>query len=346
MSTRSIKCPQCSTSIEIEALLSQQIEHELVQQLQADNQKKIKQAVTQAQQQAAQQSRTAMADLENQLKEQTQRASKAEQQELEFRKQARLLAEKEKHIDLELERRLDESKEALEKSLREQLNQANDLEMKKRDREIEKLKQSVADAYRKGQQGSQESQGEVLEEDLQQRLQHAFPADQLKEVKKGKAGADIVHTVMNTSNEPCGILVWEAKNTKAWQPKWIEKLKDDQRLVKANLAILVSAALPPEVEQFGRINGVWVSGLAAAIPLASALREQLTMVEYARNASAGKGDKMDLMYSYLSGDEFRQKIEGIVDAFTTMQNQLNKEKAAMQRSVSYTHLTLPTIYPV
>ncbi len=331
MSTRSIKCPQCSSRIEIEALLSQQIEGELVERLQAENQKSIDAAIKQATSKAQLDSKKALADLTNQLKEQEQRAAKAEKQELEFRKQARLLKDKENSLDLEIERRLDESKAKMELMLKEQFNKANDLELKKRDREIEKLNQAVKDAYQKGQQGSQESQGEVLEDDLQERLERAFPMDQLEEVKKGKAGADILHTVVNTENQPCGLLIWEAKNTKNWQPKWITKLKDDQRAAKASVAILVSAALPPEIEHFGQRDGVWICGLASAIPLATALREQITLVEYARNAGAGKGDKMDLMYSYFSGDEFRQKVEGIVEAFTTMQEQLNKEKAAMQR---------------
>lgn len=331
MSARSIKCPQCASRIEIEALLSQQIESELVERLQAENEKSIDAAVKQATSKAELASKTALADLSNQLKEQQERAAKAEKQELEFRKQARLLKDKEQSLDLEIERRLDESKEKLELTLKEQFNKANDLELKKRDREIEKLNQAVEDAYRKGQQGSQESQGEVLEDDLQERLERAFPVDRLDEVKKGKAGADILHTVVNAENQPCGVLIWEAKNTKNWQPKWISKLKDDQREAKASIAILVSVALPPEIEYFGQVDGVWVCSLAAALPLATVLREQITLVDYARNASAGKGDKMDLMYSYFSGDEFRQKVEGIVEAFTAMQTQLNKEKAAMQR---------------
>lgn len=331
MSSRSIKCPQCSTHIEIEELLGQQIEAELVDQLQADNKKQIEREKLRATEKAQEQFSLERDDLQEQLKEQQARAELAEKQELEIRKKARALDEQKKNMDLELERRLVAEKRLLEVAIQEQVSESHELKLQEYKRKLEEQEQGHKEALRKVQQGSTESQGEVLEDDLQQRLQQSFPRDQLDEVKKGKAGADIIQTVINDTNQVCGMLVWEAKNTKNWSPKWLDKLKDDQRVAKANLAILVSSALPPEIEQFGQLEGVWVCSVSAAIPLASALREQLCMVEYARQASAGKGDKVDLMYQYFSGDEFRQKIEGIVEAFTNMQNQLNKEKAAMSR---------------
>lgn len=331
MSTRSIKCPQCATQIEIEALLSQQIESELIEQMRADNQKQIEVEKQRAAAKVTDQFNLQLSDLQAQLKEQEQLAQTATKQELAVRKQVRALEEKEKTIDLELERRLSAEKEKLEAGLRDQYAESNDLKLQELKRKLEEQERGHKEALRKVQQGSMESQGEVLEEDLESRLQQSFPLDTLNEVKKGKAGADIIHTVNNDSNQACGMIIWEAKNTKNWQPKWIEKLKQDQRDAKANLAVLVSRVLPPEIEQFGQLNGVWVCSIAAAIPLASALRQQLATVEYARNASAGKGDKVELMYQYFSGDEFRQNVEGIVEAFTTMQAQLSKEKAAMNR---------------
>lgn len=331
MSSRSIKCPQCATEIEIEALLSEKIESELIDQMRADNQKQIEVEKERAAAKVTDQFNLQLTDLQEQLQEQQQRAATATKQELAVRKQVRALEEKEKTIDLELERRLSAEKEKLEAGLRDQYAESNDLKLQELKRKLEEQERLHKDALRKVQQGSMESQGEVLEDDLESRLQQSFPLDTLNEVKKGKAGADIIHTVNNESNQACGVIIWEAKNTKNWSPKWIEKLKQDQRDAKANLAVLVSRVLPPEIEQFGQLNGVWVSSIAAAIPLAGALRQQLTTVEYARNASAGKGDKVELMYQYFSGDEFRQNVEGIVEAFTTMQTQLSKEKAAMNR---------------
>jgi len=137
-----------------------------------------------------------------------------------------------------------------------------------------------------------------------------------------------VRTPMGTES---GILLWETKNTKAWSGAWIPKLKDDMIEVRASLAILVSVVLPEGVKRFGQLDGVWVSDPLCAVPLAAALREQLLAVGRERTASIGKSEKMEALYQYLAGVEFKQKIEGIVEAFTSMQDQLNRERRAMER---------------
>jgi hypothetical protein len=128
-----------------------------------------------------------------------------------------------------------------------------------------------------------------------------------------------------------GVLLWETKNTKAWSAAWIPKLKDDMIEVRASLAILVSVVLPEGIKRFGQLDGVWVSDPLCAVPLAAALREQLLAVVRERTASTGKSEKMEALYQYLAGVEFKQKIEGIVEAFTSMQDQLNRERRAMER---------------
>jgi hypothetical protein len=128
-----------------------------------------------------------------------------------------------------------------------------------------------------------------------------------------------------------GVLLWETKNTKAWSAAWIPKLKDDMIEVRASLAILVSVVLPEGIRRFGQLDGIWVSDPLCAVPLAAALREQLLAVGRERTASTGKSEKMEALYQYLAGVEFKQKIEGIVEAFTSMQDQLNRERRAMER---------------
>jgi hypothetical protein len=129
----------------------------------------------------------------------------------------------------------------------------------------------------------------------------------------------------------CGVLLWETKNTKAWSNGWIPKLKDDMIETRASIAILVSVVLPDGISRFGQVDGVWVSDPLCAIPLAAALREQLTAISRERSASVGKSEKMEALYQYLAGVEFKQKIEGIVEAFTSMQDQLNRERRAMEK---------------
>ena len=155
--------------------------------------------------------------------------------------------------------------------------------------------------------------------------------DDIQPVPKGIRGADLVHTVRTPMGADCGVLLWETKNTKAWSQAWIPKLKDDIIEIRAAIAILVSVVLPPGINRFGQVDGVWVSDPLCAIPLAAALREQLMAVNRERSASIGKNEKMEALYQYLAGVEFKQKIEGIVEAFTSMQDQLNKERRAMER---------------
>jgi hypothetical protein len=184
---------------------------------------------------------------------------------------------------------------------------------------------------RKAEQGSMETQGEVLEQDFESQLRSFFPHDDIQPVPKGIRGADLIHIVRTPMGAECGVLLWETKNTKAWSNNWIPKLKDDMIEVRATVAILVSVVMPAEVGRFGQVEGVWVSDPPSAIPLATALREQLVAVNRERNLSTGKNEKMEALYQYLAGVEFKQKIEGIVEAFSSMQDQLNRERRAMER---------------
>jgi hypothetical protein len=144
-------------------------------------------------------------------------------------------------------------------------------------------------------------------------------------------GADLTQDVRDTALQPCGTMIWESKNTKQWSPNWLEKLKDDQRAAGASVAVLVSVSLPDGISSFGLVNGVWVSSLACFLPLAATLREQLIRVAFARKAAEGMHDKMASLYAYLSGDEFRQRVEANVETFRMMQDQLARERRAMEK---------------
>ncbi len=272
-----------------------------------------------------------ISDLQEQIKEKESRVEEAQKKELEIRKQARLLEEKQKNIDLELQRKIDEERKDIEEKISKQFADEANLKLREKEKQINDLRKSLEEARRKSEQGSMETQGEVLELDLEQRLRNQFAHDVISPVPKGIKGADIIQSVKDTSLNDCGKIIWEAKNTKNWSPLWIQKLKDDQRVIGANMAILISVALPEGIKGFGLVEGVWVSDIHSSLPLASAIREQLIQVNFARNASQGKNEKMESMFNYLSGDEFRQRVEAIVETFSSMQEQLNKERRAMER---------------
>ncbi|MFK8067562.1 MAG: DUF2130 domain-containing protein [Gammaproteobacteria bacterium] len=272
-----------------------------------------------------------MNDLQEQLKEKNLRVEEAQIKEMEVRKQARRLEEKQKNIELEFQRKIDQERKDIEDKISKQLSDESNLKLKEKEKQIDDLRRSLEDAKRKSEQGSMETQGEVLELDLEHKLKHQFSHDTISPVPKGIKGADIIQNVRDSTMNDCGKIIWEAKNTKNWSPLWLQKLKDDQREIGANIAILVTVALPESVSSFGLIEGVWVADVKSALPLASALREQLIQINFARSASQGKGEKMEDMFNYLSGDEFKQRVEAIVETFSNMQDQLNREKRAMER---------------
>jgi hypothetical protein len=270
--------------------------------------------------------------LEEQLAEIRRQLEAAQAAELQLRQQAEAVAARERQLELEVARKTDERRREWEAKVRQLAAEEQLLKLREKDKTIEDLKRLLEEARRKSEQGSQELQGEVLELDIQAALAAQFPRDVIRPVPKGVQGADLLHEVRDAALASCGLIVWETKNTKHWQPAWIGKLKDDQRACGAALAVLVTAALPPEARAgFACIDGVWVASLTAWPALALALREQLLQVAFARNAATGMNEKMEALYRYLAGDAFRHKVETIVEAFTAMKEQLDRERRAMER---------------
>jgi len=326
-----ITCPRCGHEIPLTDALTGQIRHDIEARLKLDEEKHIKVAVAATESRVRNQTDQDLKLLREQLAEQQRKTRTAQDAELVLRKDKAALEERGRELDLEVARKVDAEKQRLEESIRKTVGEEQSLKVKEKDKQIDDLKKLLDEAKRKSEQGSQELQGEVLELDIQAMLQQHFPHDVINPVPKGVRGADLVQEVRDGALRPCGSIVWETKNTKHWQASWLDKLKEDQRAVGGNLAVLVSVALPPEFGEFGRIDGVWIASLRAWPALATALREQLIQVAFAHAASEGKNEKMELMYRYLAGDQFRQRVQGIVEAFTEMQDQVNRERRAMER---------------
>jgi hypothetical protein len=313
---------------------AERIRTETEQALRREADERLKAAVAQAQVKAAGEAALEMADLRQRLEDEGRKLQEGQKAELALRQKARELEERSRELDLELARRLDAAKGELETSIRKTAVEEQALKLREKEKQIEDLRKALEDAKRRSELGSQELQGEVLELDIQAALERQFPHDRIEAVVKGARGADIVQRVRNERLEECGAIVWEAKNAKNWSPGWIDKLKQDQRALGAAAAVLVSVVLPDGAGEFERIGGVWIASRRAYPGLAVALREQLIQVAYARAASAGKHEKMELLYEYLSGNEFRQRVEAIVEAFSAMQEQLARERRAMEKQWS------------
>lgn len=270
-------------------------------------------------------------DLQAEVAEKEQKLLDAQSKELELRKQRRDLEEKYKNIELETARKLDEERERMREEISKSVAEDHRLKDMEKDKKMNDMLRQIEELKRKAELGSQQLQGEVLEIELEEILKANFPFDQIEPVSKGKRGADILQKVHNQSGQYCGTVVWELKRTKGWSDGWIEKLKEDQREVKAEIAVLVTTALPKEVNSFGYINGVWVTNPTLAVCLAIALRMNLIQVANAKMAAVGKGVKMEVLYNYLSGKEFGQRVEAIVEAFISMRNDLEQEKRAVNK---------------
>lgn len=323
-----ITCPNCSHPIPLTDALTGQIRRDIEARLRLEEAQRVKAAVAAAEMRAKDQSEQELRLLRVQLTEQQRKTRAAQDAELVLRKDKATLEERARELDLEVARKVDAEKQRLEESIRKTVSEEQSLKVREKDKQIDDLKKLLDEARRKSEQGSQEMQGEVLELDIQAMLQQHFPHDVINPVPKGVRGADLIQEVRDGMLRLCGSVVWETKNTKHWQAGWLAKLKEDQRAVGANLAVLVSVVLPEELNEFGQIDGVWVASLRTWPALAVALREQLIQVAFAHAASEGKNEKMELMYRYLASDQFRSRI---VEAFTELQDQVNRERRAMER---------------
>jgi hypothetical protein len=217
-----------------------------------------------------------------------------------------------------------------ETKIREQAKKSSDEENRFKFAEMEKKMSDILkvneDLTRKVQQGSQQLQGEVLELEIEKILTTEFPLDFIKPVGKGITGADIIQTVNDQMGRVCGTIIWETKRTKSWSGDWIPKLKDDQRRIKAEVAVLISDALPSDIKHSRMKDGVWVTSFAYFTALAYALRQNLLQVAVLKSSQVGKNEKMEIVYNYLYGSQFQHRIEAILEAFTSIQDDLEKEK--------------------
>ena len=274
---------------------------------------------------------TELSELQKQVSEQADKAKLAQENELKLRAQARKLEARQNELDLEVARKLDSERNKIGHELRQQLDVEHGIKLKEKEQQIESLRNSLSDAKRKAEQGSQETQGEALELSLEDALGKLFPQDIIKSVGKGVKGADVLQTVRNSAMQECGKILWEVKNTKSWSAAWIQKLKDDQRAANAQIPILLSAVLPADIKRFAQLEGVWVADIHAYEGVVSVLRQQLIEVEFVRQAHRGQQGKTELVYEYLIGDGFRNKVEAIVEAFDAMEQQLIRERRAMEK---------------
>lgn len=269
--------------------------------------------------------------IQQELEEKKRQLSEAVRKELDLRKERQKLEDEKQALELTVQRKLDEERKQIEEKARQKALDEQALRTREKDDRIEALTRQINELQRKAEQGSQEAQGEALEGALQECLMQAFPFDVFEEVKKGQRGADILHIVRNHAGKECGRIVWEAKYAKTYSTGWIGKLKADQQAAGAEVAVLTTTSMPKEIKNFGPLDGIWVTDYTCVTGLAAALRIGLINAAKERILSANQDTVKDGVYRYVTGPEFGMQIRAIADAFCRMQEDLDREKRAMEK---------------
>ena len=251
--------------------------------------------------------------------------------EVELMRAEQKLKDVEQDMQLKFEKQLLDTKKVLAEEIQRTTDEQNQNKIKEKDTQLEQLRKQIDEMKRKAEQGSMQLQGEAQELFLEDLLKSSFPFDLVEEVGKGVRGADVIQTVRNNQGRDCGTIIYEAKNTKAFSDGWIDKLKGDLRGQKADLAVLVTSTMPKDMTTFGLKDGIWICTFEQIRGLSVVLRDGLIRITEAKGAEENRGEKMHMLYNYLTGNEFRQQIEAIVEAFSNMQSALNKEKIAMNK---------------
>ena len=362
-----IKCPNCGHSFDVEEALSGKLEahfkaeyeKKVAEQVEKFNQerRKIEEAKRLLEEQREKEGELFKAELAKQLQqekskieknvlESVEEKMKALQEENEKRKsenkllkqkeldlliREKKLKEKQEENELQVEKQMLEKRDEIAGEIRKQEQEKNVLKFREYEKKLEDQKKLVEEMQRKAEQGSMQLQGEVQELALEELLARTYPFDTIEEVPKGVRGADAIQVVINSNQQKCGSIVYESKRTKNFANDWIDKLKQDQILCKADIAVIVTEAYPIDMARFGEKNGVWICSFHEVKSLSFVLREMLIKTNSVRLSQENKGDKMELLYTYLTSNEFVQNIKRIVENYDGMINQLNSEKKAMHK---------------
>ena len=369
MAEQTIDCPKCGKKIPITSALTAQVEEqvreelkkETAQQLKAKDKEleekleeikddfkskakveaeewKEKFKLTQetyekkAKREADEKYKTKLKDLEEQVGEQEVKIEEQRQAELDLRKRERDLVAKAKEQELVLAKKLDLERSKIQNEVQQKYQEETRLKEAEKDHLIQSLKKTNDELVRKLEQGSQQSQGEAIEEDIENTLVRTFYMDTIEPIDKGVKGADIHQIIHNETGKTCGSILWECKRTKNWNDSWITKVKEDRQRVKADLAVIVTEALPKEIKEFGELEGVWITNYKHYLGLANVLRVGLVQVAITRLQQAGKDQNIEVLHKYLTGSEFHNRVEAILEPYLTMKDELEKEKRAIQSS--------------
>lgn len=371
MSENKISCPNCGTLIDIDEVLKHQAEEKykrefeekmrtstaqfqkerdtlLLQQKEFEEkkarenelfQKKLEQKLEEEKIKIAKEQESKLKDqfevslkqLEEENLQRKKENAELKQKELAFLKREETLKEKEQELELILQRKLKEERLLLEEKIQKQEQEKNDLRIKEYEKKLEQTQKALDEAQRKATQGSMQLQGEVQELALEALLKETFPFDIIEEIGKGVKGADCIQIVRNNFGQHCGKIIYESKRTQAFANDWIEKLKADMRAQNADLAVIVTQTMPKDMTQFGEKNGIWICTYHEVRALSNVLRNTILKVFAVTKSQENKGDKMQLLYDYLTSTEFTEQWKAVREGFLAMKHSIDTERTAMEK---------------
>jgi hypothetical protein len=346
MADQSITCPSCGKKIPLTRALRAEIESSVKEQyaetlekrereLRAQFDRQLQQDLERVQRGAAasaeKKAALELAALREQLTDQSKELAEARALELAIRKRERELERRQQDLELTVQRTLDEERTRLVTEAQKRVTDEHRLKDAEKERQLLEMRRQIEDLKRKAEQGSQQLQGEAGEDQIEAMLRATFPFDTIEPVAQGVRGADIQQVVMDSRGAKAGAILWECKNARHWSDGWIDKLKADQRALRAGVAVLVTTSLPRGCRRFALVDGVLVTDFTCAAPVAGILRANLLQMAQARSAAINKGASLELLHRYLSGVEFRQRVEAIVEAFERMRDDLDQERRAAER---------------
>lgn len=325
-----VLCPHCGQKVEISEALRKHIE----EQTRTEWEEKKKIEIEKAREEAFLRSQKKLQEqFDLQIKQFREDAKEKEAQNKELYQrlekmmdESRQLKREKEEMGLAMKKKLAEEEEKIRQEAVKKAEEAQALKMLEKDKQLSDTLKELEDAKRKLTQGSQQAQGEVFELNFEELLKHQYPHDKITAVGKGIKGGDIIQEVWDSNGKFTGKIIWELKNTKTWSEGWVDKLKSDKRAINADEAVLISEAMPGDIKVAGFRNGIWVTQRDFVIPLTDSLRVKLIQQIIIKNSLKGKDIKMEALYTYLTGVEFKNRMEAIVESFTNMQNEIEKEK--------------------
>lgn len=327
---QSITCPHCNKVFELSDALSGEYKENLTKELLTKHKEELEKVKEETLEKSAKKLREEfelqLTRSQKDLEEKDERNKKLLEQMTKLTDDIRKEKQEKDEMELTMKKKLLEEEEKIRLDATKKAEEEQHTKLLAKDKQLADTLKELEEARRKLQQGSQQTQGEVFELEFEEAITKHYPNDHVEEVKKGVRGGDIIQEVWDSKGNMVGKILWELKNTKNWSEGWIEKLKDDQRNSKCDEAVLISEILPDDMKIAGFRKNVWVTERQFVFSLADTLRAKLIQLFYVKNSVQGKDKKMEILYSYLSGTEFKHRVEAIVDAFSNMQAEIEKEK--------------------